>query len=70
VQEIAAKLADALSMFWQSLDDHERRLFALGVAWLLASIVMGAAERKRKQRELDELADSVARRLAERGSRG
>jgi len=49
VQEIAAKLADALSMFWQSLDDHERRLFALGVAWLLASIVMGAAERKRKQ---------------------
>lgn len=70
MHEIAAKFADALSMFWQALDDQERRLLALGIAWLLASIVLATAERGRRERELDEVADRVAARLVERGSRG
>ena len=70
MSEIAAKLADALSMFWAALDEQERRALGLAVAWLAASLVLGAAERRRKQRELDELADRVADRLVERGSRG
>lgn len=70
MNEIVTKLADALSMFWQALDDHERRLLVAGVAWVSASLVLGAVERKRKARELDELAERVAARLAERGSRG
>jgi hypothetical protein len=70
MNEIVAKLADSLSMFWQSLDDQERRLLVLGVAWVAASVVLGAVERQRKARELDELAERVAARLRERGSRG
>lgn len=70
MNEIAAKLADALSMFWLSLDERERRLLALGAAWLVASVVLATAERRRKERELDELADRVTARLMERGSRG
>lgn len=70
MNEIAAKLADALSMFWLSLDEQERRLLAIGAAWLVASVVLAAAEQRRKERELDEVADRVAARLAGRGSRG
>lgn len=68
--EIAAKLADALSMFWQSLDEHERRLLAVGIAYVGAMIVVGVHERRRKEAELDALSDRVAARLVERGSRG
>lgn len=70
MSEIAEKLADALSMFWLALDEHERRLLLIGAAWLVGSVVLGVAERKRKERELEELADRVAQRLVERGSRG
>jgi hypothetical protein len=70
VNEIAAKLVDALSMFWQSLDEQERRLLAIGVAYVAAMIVLAPVERRRKEQEREELATAVARRLAERGSRG
>lgn len=70
MNEIAAKLADALSMFWLALDERERRLLVVGVAWLGASIVLAAMERQRKERELDEVADRVAARLVERSARG
>lgn len=63
MNEIAAKLADALSMFWQSLDEQERRLLGLGVLYLAALLVVGPLERRRRQREQDELAERVARRL-------
>lgn len=63
--EIAEKLADALSMFWQSLDERERRLFVLGVAWLAATIAVAPLERRRRQRELDEIAGRVATYLKE-----
>jgi type II secretory pathway component PulM len=71
MSEIAAKLVDSLSMFWQSLDDRERRLLALGVAYLAALVVLLPVEQRRKQRERGELADEVARLLVERsGGRG
>lgn len=68
--EIAAKLADALSMFWQSLDDRERRLLALGVAYLAAMIVVTPIERQRRRQEREELATEVARLLVERSQHG
>ena len=67
MQEIAAKLADALSMFWQSLDDRERKLLALGVAYLAAMVVVTPIERQRKRREREELAADVARLLVQGG---
>ena len=72
MSEIAAKLADALSMFWQSLDEEERKLLALGVAYVAAMIVVAPIERRRKQKEREELATEVARLLvgAEGGNRG
>lgn len=68
MNEIAAKLADALSMFWLSLDERERRLLALGVAYVAAMIVVAPIEKRRKQRDREELASEVARILVERGS--
>jgi type II secretory pathway component PulM len=63
--EIAEKLADALTMFWQALDERERRLLALGVAWLVAMIALAPVERSRRQRERDEIAQRVALYLKE-----
>ena len=63
---IAAKLADALSMFWQSLDEQERRLLALGVAWLVAVVAVAPVERRRRRQERAELASEVAQLLQER----
>jgi hypothetical protein len=70
VQEIAAKFADALSMFWLALDEQERRLLLLGAAWLVGSVALAAVERQRKEREQEELVERVVARLHERGSRG
>jgi type II secretory pathway component PulM len=58
--EIAAKLVDALSMFWQSLDERERRLLAIGAAWVAVSLVMLPLERRRKEREEAELIERLA----------
>lgn len=70
MNEIAAKFADALSMFWLALDEHERRLLLIGAAWLVGSVALGVAERKRRQAELDAVAEQVLARLEERRSRG
>jgi type II secretory pathway component PulM len=70
VSEIATKLADALSMFWESLDERERRLLALGVAYVAAMIVVAPLERRRKQSEREELAVEVARILEARAGGG
>ena len=68
--EIAEKLADALSMFWQSLDEKERRLFVLGVAWLGAMIALAPLERARREREREQIAERVAVYLREGLSHG
>ncbi len=70
MNEIATKLADALSMFWQSLDDRERRLLVLGTLWVTAMIVAAPIERNRREREQSELAERIEARLAERLTRG
>jgi hypothetical protein len=66
VSDIAAKLADALSMFWQSLDERERRLLVLGTLWLGAMVVAAPLERNRREREQSELAERIEQRLAAR----
>lgn len=63
--EIAQKLADALSMFWQSLDGTERRLLVLGCAWLAGMVALAPVERQRRERERDEIAQRVALYLKE-----
>lgn len=64
--EIAAKFVSAMSGFWWALDEQERRLVLLGLAYLAAMIVWVPLERSRKERERQELADEVARILVER----
>ena len=50
-------------MFWQSLDAQEKRMLALGVAYVTFLVVSAPLERNRKARERDELAEAVALRL-------
>lgn len=59
-ESIAAKLADALSMFWLSLDERERRLVLLGSAYLLAVLVSASLRRARREQEQAGLAERVA----------
>lgn len=61
--EIAEKLADALTMFWQSLDTQERRLLAIGGLWLVGVAVSVPMEQARRKRERDELVAAVVERL-------
>lgn len=68
--EIAAKLLDAASMFWQALDDHERRLLIIGAAYLVATVALSASERSRQARERDQLVEDVVQRLEGRILRG
>lgn len=67
MNEIAAKLADALAMFWQSLDEQERRLLMIGGLWLAAALISVPSERARKARERQELVEAVAERLRRGG---
>lgn len=67
MNEIAAKLADALAMFWQSLDEQERRLLMIGGLWLAAALISVPMERSRKARERQELVEAVAERLRRGG---
>ena len=58
--EILAKARDAASMFWQSLDDHERRALVFGCIYLgyltcaLFSASQEERERDRLKREIVE----------------
>jgi type II secretory pathway component PulM len=60
--ELLAKLGDAASMFWQSLDERERLIVLYGVfALALAVELLGHAdrERRREQRLLDRLEERI-----------
>lgn len=54
--ELLAKLSDAGSMFWQSLDEHERRLLLYFLCYLAATAALAAqrASCERLKRELRE----------------
>lgn len=60
---ITGKLADALSMFWQSLSEQERRAVVLGAFYLVGLVLVAPLERKRKQAEREELVSEVVRRV-------
>lgn len=66
MSEIAEKFADALAMFWQSLDAEEKRALAFGVAWVVYSVVQIPLARARQDRDTQMLADAVAERLTVR----
>ena len=65
--EIIAKFGSALSGFWWSLDDHERRLLVIGTSYLVAMTVYLATAERRRRESIDELADRIAERLVPRG---
>lgn len=64
---IVSKLTDSLSMFWQSLDDDERRIVAYAVAYVLVSVMLGvqAAARQRRERALRDEVSAILREHAE-----
>lgn len=61
--EIIAKFGSALSGFWWSLDEHERKLLVIGSAYLVAVACYAMTAQGRRERELDELVDRVAERI-------
>lgn len=65
---IVGKLTDALSMFWQALDDDERRIVMYAGCYLLVSVALGmqAKASERRERRLREVAAEL---LREHGSR-
>ena len=47
--EIASKLMDALSMFWQSLDEHERRVLLYMLVYFAVTMLVAAQQRSRER---------------------
>jgi hypothetical protein len=54
------KLTDAASMFWQSLDEHEKRMLVYVVAYTLVTLYSGLAALSRERRETRMRAEIVA----------
>jgi hypothetical protein len=59
VNEIAGKLVDALSMFWQSLDEQEKRI-VLYLGCYFAVTTALAYARARRERMIAELREELA----------
>lgn len=64
---ILGKLSDALSMFWQALDDDERRVVCSLAVYLLASTALGLQSSARERRER-RLREEVRAALREHGA--
>lgn len=58
--EIASKLVDAASMFWQALDERERRML-LYVAAYFAFTMLLAAQQRSRERLKAELREEITR---------
>ena len=54
-------------MFWQSLDDREKRMLAVGVIWAAYVLVSVPVSKARQDRDRQLLADAVAERLVRHG---
>lgn len=68
---IAEKLADALKMFWQALDEEERRVVAYLAVYFTCSIVFAlhkANAERRRQRLLSDLRGELLREELTRGA--
>lgn len=61
--EIASKLLDAASMFWQSLDEHERRVLLYMAVYLAVSMLVSAQARSRERLKV-ELREELSRGTA------
>jgi len=61
--EIAAKFGAAMTGFWWSLDDNERRMIFLAGVWVAVSL-LGLADDRRRRRELNDLLAELDRRDA------
>lgn len=61
--EIASKLTDAASMFWQSLDSHERRMLLYVGAYFAFTLLLAAQQRSRERLKL-ELREEIVRGAA------
>jgi len=60
VEGIASKLWDALSMFWQSLDEQERRMLVYFGVYVAVSLLVSAQQRSRERLKV-ELREEIAR---------
>jgi hypothetical protein len=58
--ELVGKLADAASMFWQSLEPQERAILAYAAAWVAVALVSGARRRDRDRLKSELLEELVA----------
>lgn len=61
--EIGSKLVDALSMFWQSLDEQERRVFLYMAVYFGISMLVAVQQRSR-ERLKHELREEITRGAA------
>ena len=57
---IAEKLADALRMFWQALDEEERRVVLYLTAYFACSVAV-AMHRRQRARMVAELREEIGR---------
>ena len=60
--EIAVKLKDALTMFWEALDAHERTVVIYLAGYVLVSVAL-AMHGVSKRRQQEQLVDAVEARL-------
>lgn len=64
---VLAKLQDALSMFWQALDEEERRVVAYLAVYFTCSVMYAlhkANDERRRQRIIAELREELTRGAA------
>jgi type II secretory pathway component PulM len=62
--EIVSKLQDALAMFWQALDEDERRYVMYIAAYILFTVawaLRNASEDRRRERLKRELREELTR---------
>jgi type II secretory pathway component PulM len=64
---IAEKLVDALKMFWQALDEEERRVVAYLAVYFTCSVVFAlhkSSSERRRQQLIAELREEMTRGAA------
>jgi uncharacterized protein (UPF0297 family) len=60
--QIIPKLRDSLTMFWQALDDAERRVILVAFAYVVAGTVASTAK-KNRARQLHRLKHEIIEEL-------
>ena len=60
---IVERLGDAALMFWQSLDERERRVVVFGLVYAVYLLVQIPLEAKRQENDRRELAAAIAQEI-------